>query len=1116
MNFSSLLQAYIDDDQLVGLASQLKLENGQRFQLKNLAGSSPALAVWSVRKNTQLPQLIICNDKEQAAYFMNDLEEFVDREKVLFYPGSYRRPYQIEETDNANIRLRAEVLNRLTQGNKPFLLVSYPDALFEKVITRKELKSHTIGIKNGDKLSLDFLNESMQAFHFERVDFVAEPGQFAIRGGIIDIFSFSHESPYRIDLFGDEVENIRSFDVVTQRSIETHSRIQIVPNIEIKHENEHRISFFDYLPDKVQVWFQSFDIAKDRLNKHYEKAEQLYSEQSEQIRHLHPSELFIDSKGLEAGIQRFNTVAFGMGNASIAKAEIKFNTEVQPAFNKHFNLLSDTLNKYTEKGYTNILLCNNEKQKLRFDSIFQDIGVSVKFHGIVSQLHEGFIDHEKKLLVFTDHQIFERYQKFRLKDGYKKKEALDLKELSSLQPGDYVTHIDHGVGKFAGLQKIDVNGKKQEAMKLVYRDNDVLYISIHSLHKISKYSGKEGFEPKTNKLGSGAWAKTKQKTKKRIREIAYDLIGLYAKRKAAKGFAFAPDSYLQHELEASFIYEDTPDQEKATEAVKRDMEADYPMDRLICGDVGFGKTEIAIRAAFKAVADGKQVAILVPTTILAMQHYNTFKSRLGDLACEVDYINRFKTKKQTDDVLKRLKEGKLDIIIGTHKLVGKGVEFKDLGLLIIDEEQKFGVAVKDKLKTLKVNLDTLTLSATPIPRTLQFSLLGARDLSVINTPPPNRFPVETHVRPFNEEVIRDAVSYELQRGGQVFVVNNRVENIQEVAGMIQRLVPDAKVAIGHGQMEGRKLEAIMLDFMAGEYDVLVATTIIESGLDVPNANTIIINNAHHFGMSDLHQMRGRVGRSNKKAFAFLLAPDYASLTEDARKRLMALEQYSELGSGFNISMKDLEIRGAGDMLGGEQSGFINEMGFDTYQKILAETIDELKENDFSELFKDEAKTKNPFLSKDLQLDTDLEILIPDNYVNAITERLQLYQELNSVKDDQGLAEFELSMIDRFGPLPDEVEELMNSIRLKWLAMELGFEKMILKNQRLICYFPQNQEKYFMSEAFGKVLEFVKIEPNRCKLKDKGDKLILSMSKVPNVREGIKLLQKLHQTEPAQV
>ncbi len=1104
LQFEQIYSSFEQDSILESLAGNLYKHHGERFRAKGIAGSGLALTVASARKKSELPQMVICNDKEEAAYCLNDLEEILGQGKVLFYPGSYRRPYEIEETDNANIRLRAEVLNRLSQGNRPFILVTYPDAIFEKVVTRKGLKSQTLSVQKGDKLSLEFLNETLNAFHFERVDFVTDPGQFAIRGGILDVFSFSNENPYRLEFFGDEIESMRSFDIESQRSIKSLNRIQIVPNIEEKKAEEQRIPFLDYLPNRVNVWMKNFSIILDRLDKHFDKALDVYENHQGEVAPLKPENLFINSKGFKESVLRLNTIEYGQEKAFEPLESFEFNQKPQPAFNKQFDLLSETLNDYTEKGYTNFLLCSNPKQTERFYAIFEDIGADVKFTPIVNAFHEGFVDHQKKLVCFTDHQIFERYQKFRLNSGYKKKEAISLKELNSLQPGDYVTHIDHGVGQFDGLKKIEVNGKTQEAIKLVYRDEDILYISIHSLHKISRYSGKEGTVPKINKLGSGAWAKTKSKTKKRIKEIAYDLIALYAQRKSANGFAFSPDTYLQHELEASFIYEDTPDQETATEAIKEDMEKPYPMDRLICGDVGFGKTELAIRAAFKAVADSKQVAVLVPTTILALQHYNTFRKRLGELPCKVDYLNRFKTRKQAQEALKRLASGETDIIIGTHRLVGKDVKFKDLGLLIIDEEQKFGVGVKDKLKTLKVNLDTLTLSATPIPRTMQFSLLGARDLSVITTPPPNRFPVETHVRPFNEEVIRDAVAYEIQRGGQVFFVHNRIENIKEVAGMIQRLVPDAKVAVGHGQMEGRQLEAIMLDFIDGAYDVLVSTTIIESGLDVPNANTIIINNANHFGMSDLHQMRGRVGRSNKKAFAYLLAPPYASLTDEARKRLIALEQFSDLGSGFNIAMRDLEIRGAGDLLGAEQSGFISDMGFETYQKVLAEAIDELKEQEFQALYADENKEKKPFV-KEVNLDTDLEILIPDDYVNSISERLQLYQQINQLKNPKDLEDFERGLVDRFGEMPEPVIELMESIRIKWLARKLGFEKLVLKNHRFIAYFTQTNEAYFQSRAFGKVLDFVKTRPKQCKLKDKGEKLILSISGVKDIRSAKQLL-----------
>ena len=861
---------------------------------------------------------------------------------------------------------------------------------------------------------------------------------------------------------------------------------------------------------KPFIWFQNPGLGGKRLDDLFEKAIQAFRELSEDIKHSTPEELFINGPALEEQLKKFARVQWRGDTPTNPDRIIEFNTKPQPSFNKQFDLLLNNLKENTDKGWHNYLLCLNDKQVDRFKAIFEDIGQEADYHPLINTLHEGFIDPDGKKAIYTDHQIFDRYQKFRLKTGYEKKQAITLKELTSLQVGDFVTHIDHGIGQFGGLQKIEVNGKIQEAIKLTYSGGDVLYVSIHALHKITRYNGKEGTVPTTHKLGSGTWQKTKAKAKRKVKEVAFDLIKLYAKRKATKGFEFSPDTYLQHELEASFIYEDTPDQEKATAEVKSDLEASMPMDRLICGDVGFGKTEIAVRAAFKAVADSKQVAILVPTTILAFQHYKTFKERLKGLPCNVEYINRFRSKKQQTETLKRLEEGKVDIIIGTHRLVGKDVKFKDLGLLVIDEEQKFGVSVKDKLKNFKVNVDTLTLTATPIPRTLQFSLMQARDLSVMTTPPPNRHPIETQLVPFNEEVIRDAISYEMSRGGQVFFVHNRIENIKEVAGMINRVVPDAKVGIGHGQMEGKKLEDLMLRFINGEFDVLVATSIIENGLDVPNANTIIINNAHHIGLSDLHQMRGRVGRSNKKAFCKLISPPLNSLTDEARKRLTAIEQYSDLGSGMHIAMRDLEIRGAGDLLGAEQSGFIADIGFDTYQKILAEAIEELKAGEFKDLYAEEQE-KRDFI-EETQIDTDLEILIPDDYVNKVEERLRLYQSLDSIEGEAELQNFESELVDRFGSIPSEVAELLNSVRLKWIGKEIGFEKIVLKQGRLICYFISDQNSpYFQSPKFQRVLHFLKDQP-KAQMKERNNKLYLSFGEVGSVDEGMKLLQPLVCTE----
>ncbi len=1083
-----------------------------KTHLQGSVGSSLSFIISNAFKNAEAPFLCVFNDKEEAAYYLNDLEQLLGDKNVLFYPGSYRRPYQIEETDNANVLLRAEVLNRINSRKKPALIITYPDALFEKVVTRKELEKNTLKVSTNDTLSLDFINEVLFEYQFQRVDFVTEPGEFSVRGGIVDVFSFSNDEPYRIEFFGDEVDSIRTFDVETQLSTDQIKKITIIPNVENKALQETRESFLKYIAQKTVVFTKDIDLLSARIDKNFEKAKEAFLTLSEDIKHSTPEELFATSALIKKQLLDFTLVE--ISNRPLTKADyaIKFDIKPQPSFNKQFDLLIQNLNENYEEGYKNYIFCVSEQQAKRFHDIFDDADLDVKqYETIVFSAFQGFIDHNQKLACYTDHQIFERYHKFNLKNGYAKKQAITLKELTNLEVGDYVTHIDHGIGKFGGLQKIDVEGKKQEAIKLIYGERDVLYLSIHSLHKISKFNGKDGKAPQIYKLGSKAWKTLKQKTKARVKHIAFNLIQLYAKRKLQKGFQYAPDSYLQHELEASFIYEDTPDQSTATEAVKADMESERPMDRLICGDVGFGKTEVAIRAAFKAVDNGKQVAILVPTTILAFQHAKTFRERLKDFPVTVDYINRFRTAKQKRETLEDLAKGTVDIIIGTHQLVNKNVKFKDLGLLVIDEEQKFGVSVKDKLKTIKENVDTLTLTATPIPRTLQFSLMAARDLSTINTPPPNRYPIETNVIRFSEETIRDAVSYEMQRGGQVFFIHNRIENIKEVAGMVQRLVPDAKVGVGHGQMEGKKLESLMLSFMNGEFDVLISTTIVESGLDVPNANTIFINNANNFGLSDLHQMRGRVGRSNKKAFCYFITPPYSAMTEDARKRITALEQFSELGSGFNIAMKDLEIRGAGDLLGGEQSGFINEIGFDTYQKILNEAIEELKENEFAELYEDQSKEK-VFL-KDTQIDTDFELLFPDDYINNITERLNLYTELNAIKDEIGLQGYEKRLTDRFGELPNPAIDLLNSVRIKWIATSIGLEKIILKQHKLIGYFISDQQSaFYQSEGFSKLLRFVQQNSALCKMKEKntrnGLRLLLTFENIDSVDKALHVLQPL--------
>jgi transcription-repair coupling factor (superfamily II helicase) len=1080
-----------------------------RLHLKGLVGSSLSFIIAESFKKADKPFLLIFNDKEEAAFYLNDLEELLSEKDVLFYPGSYRRPYQIEETDNANVLLRAEVLNRINSRKKPAIIISYPDALFEKVVTRRELERNTLKISLNDNLSIDFVNEMLFEYHFKRVDFVTEPGEFSVRGGIVDVFSFSHDEPYRIEFFGDKVDSIRTFDVETQLSTEQVKKINIIPNVANKFLEESRQSFLDYIAQKTVIFSKNADIFFSRIDDFYNKAVEAFNNLSSDIKHAEPEELFCNSSLLKKQLLEFSLVEFGTQSIfSRNENVILFNISPQPSFNKQFDLLIENLNTNHNKGYINYISCLSEQQAKRFHDIFDDVEQDVHYNTIVLSLYQGFIDHDNKIVCYTDHQIFERYHKFHLKNGYAKKQAITLKELTNLDVGDYVTHIDHGIGRFGGLQKIEVEGKKQEAIKLVYGERDVLYLSIHSLHKITKFNGKDGKPPKIYKLGSKAWKTLKQKTKSRVKEIAFNLIKLYAKRKLEKGFQYRPDSYMQHELEASFLYEDTPDQITATADIKADMESEQPMDRLVCGDVGFGKTEVAIRAAFKAVDNGKQVAILVPTTILAYQHYRTLTERLKDFPVTVGYLNRFRSAKQKRETLEGLENGRVDILIGTHQLVNKNVKFKDLGLLIVDEEQKFGVAVKEKLKTIKENVDVLTLTATPIPRTLQFSLMAARDLSVITTPPPNRYPIESHVIRFNEETIRDAVIYEIQRGGQIFFIHNRIENIKEVAGMIQRLVPDAKIGIGHGQLDGKKLEHLMLAFMNGEFDVLVSTTIVESGLDVPNANTIFINNANNFGLSDLHQMRGRVGRSNKKAFCYFITPEYSAMTNDARKRITALEQHTELGSGFNIAMKDLEIRGAGDLLGGEQSGFINEIGFDTYQKILNEAIEELKENEFKDLYKDQGKDK--IYVKDITIDTNFELLFPDDYINNIAERLNLYTELNELKNEEELKAFETRLIDRFGDMPIQVVDLINSVRIKWMATKLGFEKIVMKHNKLVGYFIKDQQSsFYQSPSFTKVLRYIQTNPTACKMKEKqtrqGLRLLLTFDNIKSVDKALKVL-----------
>lgn len=1106
------LHTYQTDSLLQSLAEGIRTSKQGAIRIKGLSGSLDSLVFASVYKRIKGTHLILLHDKEEAAYIQNDLQNLLGEKEILLFPMSYKRPYEYDETENANILMRAETLNRLSQVGESQIVVTYPEALSEKVINKKSLASNTFLVQKGEKLDREFLEEFLHSCDFEKTDFVYEAGQFAVRGGIIDVFSFAHDLPYRIELFGDVADSIRSFDPGSQLSVDILEKVSLMPNVQTRLIQEDRQSFLDFIPSTTRIWIKDLQLTLDVLQKCFEKASLsfdkiLRNSGSEHIV-LRPEQLFDTPDLFRDKINSFSCIEFGRRfHLSAAKIH-EFKSSAQPSFNKNFDLLASSLQDHQLKGYRNFMAAEQPRQLERLQGIFEEINPAVQFEPLDFALREGFVDHTLQVVCYTDHQIFERFHRYHAKEKFSKSKAMTFRELQTLQPGDFVTHIDYGIGKFAGLEKKEVNGKEQEAIRLVFRDNDLLYVNIHSLHKISKYSGREGTPPVISKLGSGEWEGKKAKIKKKVKDIAKELIDLYAKRKQSPGYAYAPDNFLQAELESSFVYEDTPDQARATEDVKKDMQLPHPMDRLICGDVGFGKTEVAIRAAFKATSEGKQVAVLVPTTILAMQHYHTFTERLSAFPVKVDYVSRFKSDKEIKSILADVGQGNINIIIGTHRVVSRDVVFKDLGLLIIDEEQKFGVKVKDRLKELKLNVDVLTLTATPIPRTLHFSLMGARDLSIIATPPPNRQPVTTELHPFHEEIIRDAVSHEIRRGGQVFFVHNRISDIEQVANVIFKLVPDARIGIAHGQMDGHKLEKAMIKFIEGEYDVLVSTNIIESGLDIPNANTIIINQAHMFGLSDLHQMRGRVGRSNKKAFCYLLTPPSSVLSSDSRKRLAALEEFSELGDGFKVAMRDLDIRGAGNLLGAEQSGFISDLGFDTYHKILDDAIQELKETDFRDLFAEELAEKVKLIVQDCVIETDLEILIPETYINNSSERLQLYSSLDSIKDEPALQRFSDSLKDRFGALPQAVEQLINSVRLRWMGEALGLEKISLKNDKLRAYFLSGNEEYFKSDIFGKVLSFVQSHPRQCRMKETSGKLILTIEDILSVSAAMDILDKM--------
>ena len=1137
MNLELLLKEYAKDPRCFQIADRITLSKMQQIHLSGLRGSATEFVLSSVFNHSatsQLNHLIILRDAEEAAYFHNTFENLTQALDIFYFPSSFKNKKNYRLLNSSHVMLRTEALTKIASGTNKKVLITYPEALFEKVVLPNTLIQNIISIKQSESLDVNSILSKFVDYGFERTDFVYEPGQFAIRGGILDIYSFGNEKPYRIELFGNEVDSIRIFDPESQLSERKLLQVNIIPNVEslpkaFGGDAENKVSLLEFLPENTVIWTADWQFIKEKIEQQQEDLELYLAVVDTNIDHLKlPNEDdheinekaevseydFTNAQLIETQILQRHVIEFGAKSyfAPLFPKEqsivLKYSIQSQPAFNRQFDLLIKNLKEFESNHYNIFLFADNPKQLERLHIIFTDLQAEIPVTPIPTSIHEGFIDEDLKLVCYTDHEIFQRYHKYKVKQAFSKNKALTLKTLRELQPGDYVTHIDHGVGVFSGLQKIEANGRMQESVRIQYKDGDLLYVNISSLHKIGKYSGKEGSVPKMNKLGSDVWNKLKEKTKKQVKDIATDLIKLYAQRKSQPGFMHSPDNYLQTELEASFIYEDTPDQGKAVEDVKRDMEKPSPMDRLVCGDVGFGKTEVAIRAAFKTCCDGKQAAVLVPTTILAYQHFKTFGERLKDFPVTVDFINRFKTAKEKKETLKKVAEGKIDIIIGTHAILSKDVQFKDLGLMIIDEEQKFGVTAKEKLKQLRTTVDSLTLTATPIPRTLQFSLMGARDLSIINTPPPNRQPIQTEVMVFNEDAIRDIIYYETERGGQVFFIHNRVNGLAEMKGLIQGLCPDISIAFAHGQMDGDQLEDTILDFMDKKYDVLVCTNIVESGVDIPNVNTIIVNNAHQFGLSDLHQLRGRVGRSNKKAFCYLLAPPMSTLPTDSRKRLSTLEQYSDLGSGFQIAMRDLDIRGAGNMLGGEQSGFIAEIGFEMYQKILDEAVKELKRSEFKELFKEEIQQQDDFV-KDCSIDTDLEILIPDTYVESITERLSLYSRLDNCETENNLSEFHNEMTDRFGPIPAAVEDLFITVRCRKIAVELGFEKMILKNDTLKCFFVSNPDSpYFQSEIFNGILQFLQKQTNKAKLKQVGKNGILVVEEVTDMTSLFEFLHRM--------
>jgi len=1072
--------------------------------LKNLSGSSLAVLAAHNLKAEEKVQLFILSGKEEALFFFNDLEILLqDKEKplhekrILYFPASYNKVTNWQEIDSTYLKMRAECIDKLIHNTKGLIIVTYPDALCERIVSKEYVQENSFSVAKNELLPVDIFLEFLYEYKYQQEDFVFEPGQFAWRGSIFDLFSFSEENPYRIELNDETVESIRSFDPGTQRSLQELDNLHIMPALS-SSETESTVPFFDFLHRDATLWLKNIPEIQGRIDATCEKMKfEIPLRLTDFMNNFQVIE--IDSNFLQHDYFH------------------NFNIKPQHHFNKNSEMLLEEWVDNLERGYQTVFLSENLNQHERMRVIMRDLlekynylkktsySADQLFESQNFVIHEGFRDEANMVCVYTDHQFFDKYHRFIIRDKYKRSEAFTLKELYDLQVGDYVVHVDHGIGVYQGLAKMDMNGREQEVIKLVYKDEDTLYISIHSLHKISKYVGKDGAPPTIHRLGSGVWERTKERTKSRVKELVINLVKLYASRKTNKGFCFSPDSYLQTELEASFVYEDTPDQLKTTHEVKRDMESEKPMDRLICGDVGFGKTEIAIRAAFKAVCDSKQAAVLVPTTVLALQHFNTFSERLKNMPCTVEYLNRFKSAAQIKDIKNKLEKGVIDILIGTHRILSKDVVFKNLGLMIIDEEQKFGVAAKEKLREVRSTVDTLAMSATPIPRTLQFSLMGVRDISVIATPPPNRYPIQTEIQTFNEELIRNAIDYEMKRGGQVFVVHNKVQNIKEIADMVQRLVPDARIGIGHGQMEGEELERVMLNFINDQYDVLVATTIIESGLDIPNANTMIINDAQNFALNVLHQLRGRVGRNNQKAFCYMLVPSKEILNENARKRLKAIEDFSDIGSGFQIAMRDLDIRGAGDILGAEQSGFINEIGFEMYQKILNEAMIELKETEFGEQMAD----NEALIKRECVIETDLGLQIPSDYVTNVSERMSLYKELDSIKTDEELEKFEKKMVDVFGPLPVVTKELLKIIPLRLVAVRFHFEKIMLKNGNFTGYFTGNMNApFFQSELFLSILDFLQKHHPQVEMRAVNGKPQLIIKNVKSVAEAMEWLGRI--------